>query len=66
MVKIEKIFPGGAAFLSGILKVQGSQDMPGGGQISRHSHPLVPLGCWQSSSSPKAAALHPVVFPLGT
>lgn len=66
MVKIEKIFPGGAAFLSGILKVGGSQHKPGSGQTSRHSHPLVPLGCWQSSSTPKVAALHPVAFPSGT
>lgn len=67
MVKIEKIFPGGAAFLSGILKVGGSQHKPGGGQTSRHSsHPLVPLGCWQSSSTPKVAALHPAAFPSGT
>lgn len=28
MVKIEKIFPGGAAFLSGVLKVGGSSGGP--------------------------------------
>lgn len=66
MVKIEKIFPGGAAFLSGILKVQGYQHMTGGGQTSSHSHPLVPLGCGQSPGSPKVATHHTVAFLSGT
>lgn len=68
-MKIEKIFPGGAAFLSGVLKVQGdlrgTHPTPGGVQASRHPHPTVPLGAGSPPSTPKAAALHPAAFSCG-
>lgn len=56
VVKIEKIFPGGAAFLSGVLKVWGdlgghSTHQEGGRHESRHPHPMVLL----SAGSPMAA-----------
>lgn len=54
MVKIEKIFPGGAAFLSGILKVQVYQHTLGWADIQT----LLSLGAtgllavsWQPKSS---------------
>lgn len=61
MVKIEKIFPGGAAFLSGILKVRGSQHMPGGGWISSDASGLLAV-LWQ----PKSSCTLPLAFPSGT
>lgn len=65
VVKIEKIFPGGAAFLSGILKVWGE---PWGGPstpqgLGRHPDPPPShdaTGCWQSSGTPKQLHFTPL------
>lgn len=69
VVKIEKIFPGGAAFLSGILKVQGdlgkTQCTPRGGQASRHPHPTVLLGAGSSLAPQKWLHFTPLPSLVG-